>query len=59
MILNRKNAETIFSHNGPHNFMSKGGTKITSSGSMDVANPELSFVANKRINNGGTMLSSA
>lgn len=59
MILNRKNAETIFSHNGPHNFMSKGGTKITSSGSMDVANPELSFVANKTINNGGTMLSSA
>lgn len=59
MILNKKNAETIFSHNGPHDFMSKGGTKITSSGSMDVANPGLSFVANKTINNGGTMLSSA
>ena len=59
MILNRNNATQIFSKGGAHDFMAEGGTKITSSGSMDVANPELSFVANKTINNGGTMLSSA
>ena len=59
MILNKNNATQIFRKGGAHDFMAEGGTTITSSGSMDVADPELSFVANKTINNGGTMLSSA
>lgn len=58
-ILNKDNAATILRHECAHDFMSKGGTKITSNGLMPTAEPELCFVANKTMTNGGSMLSSS
>lgn len=57
--LTRGNISTIFKHEGPHDFMAKGGAKIVSAGSMQTANPELTFVANKVLANGGSILSSS
>lgn len=58
-ILNKDNAATILRHECAHDFMSKGGTKITGTGFTQTANPELSFIANKIMANGGSMLSSS
>lgn len=58
-LLNQDNAANIFRHECAHNFMSKGGAKITGTGFTQTANPELSFAANKTMANGGSMLSSS
>lgn len=58
-ILNKDNAATIFGHGGSHDFMAKGGVKITSTGSTQTADPELTFAANKVLANGGSVLSSS
>jgi hypothetical protein len=56
-LVTEHNAGNIFNHKETYPFLKKGGTKTTSLGTKDVARPDLCFVANKVINNNGTMIS--
>lgn len=60
-LLNENNAAKIFGgeHTEAHGFMKKGGVKYISAASLQTANPEKSFTANKIMANGGIELSSS